>query len=67
MMDHPCFHCTLPECDDTHKRCQVRRLCKQYKQKLRNGENQAITEIERKANTEAWQMFKLNRQARMSA
>lgn len=67
MMDHPCFHCSLPECDDAHKRCAIRQYQARYKQKMRNGEVDTATDLERVANAEAWLIYKYNKQSEVSA
>lgn len=49
MMDHPCFHCTLPDCDETSARCEIRVQNLRYRRKQRAGRISDVSELERTA------------------
>jgi hypothetical protein len=35
MRDHPCFTCSLPDCDDRSKACRLRQLASAHKRALK--------------------------------
>ena len=49
MIDHPCFHCTLPDCDETSARCEIRVQNLRYRRKQRTGRMAEVNELERTA------------------
>lgn len=51
MIDHPCFHCSLPDCDDTDARCEIRRLNSRYRKKQRRRRFGEISDLERIARS----------------
>jgi hypothetical protein len=66
MKDDPCFRCTLPECDDRSRSCEVRRLHRSYCSKVRNGQHEQITDQERLANNRIFDSWHFERAAEAS-
>lgn len=66
MKDDPCFRCSLPDCDDQDRRCEVRRLQRSYYAKVRGGRHDEITAAERTANNRIFETWELERMAEAS-
>lgn len=64
-IQHPCFECTLPDCDDTSKRCALKVALNRYEKFKRN--KVAPPEDVRRQYSIAWQelygMARLERKA----
>jgi hypothetical protein len=63
MRDDPCFRCSLPDCDDRDRGCEVRKLQRSYYSKVRYGHHDQITDQERVANNRIFDTWHLERLA----
>ena len=61
MNNDPCLSCPLPDCDDTDKRCPLRRLALSYHHKRKSGELAQVTDAERSAATRMHKEWMLER------
>lgn len=50
---HPCFSCTLPDCDEGDKNCNLRRAMRVYSNAIKH--RQPVTDVMRAKNTFAYQ------------
>ena len=48
--DHPCFSCTLPDCDETDSRCNLKRANRRYANALQRGDDVSLL----RAGHNAW-------------
>jgi hypothetical protein len=62
----PCFRCTLPDCDEHDQRCEVRRIYRQYCNKVRSKRHDEVTAEERLAHNRIFQAWHLDRAAEAS-
>lgn len=63
MKDDPCFHCQLPDCDDTDKRCRLRQLASSYSRKRKAGRREEVTPDELDANARIYHSWLEERMA----
>lgn len=66
MRNDPCFSCTLPDCDERHSQCKVRKLANSYHFKTHHGLAHCVTDEEREANNRVHQFWALERRAQAS-
>lgn len=50
--DHPCFSCSLPDCDETDRRCGLKRAHNDYNNARKQGQDTAPY----RAGNNAWWM-----------
>jgi len=66
MKSDPCFHCTLPDCDETAKGCIVRQLARSYAVKRKAGRRNEVTAEELDANARIYHSWLEERMAQAS-
>ncbi len=65
-MTSACFRCPLPDCDERHPRCPLRRAYGQFGYAVRNGELAALSDETRALATEFVAMNRIEGAARRS-
>lgn len=62
MTDHPCFSCSLPDCDDTSRRCGLRVANRRYEQARKKGQiTPELKELHRIVYREFWYHTRLEK------
>ncbi|MGR3484043.1 MAG: hypothetical protein ACU0BF_01750 [Paracoccaceae bacterium] len=65
MTDHPCFHCPLPDCDETDVACELRRVLRDRSSRLRGNRISRPLEVQRRLETPAYrELYEDARRAR---
>lgn len=64
MNDSACFSCVLPDCDDRHRDCLLRRAANRYASASRA--KREISEADREARNEFFMIWKGEREAKRS-
>ncbi len=60
MIDHPCFECELPDCDETDRACKLRRAISTY----RKHGKAASPQVRSRSNIAYQELYGATRNAR---
>ena len=74
MIDHPCFECELPDCDDTNRGCNLKRILAAYQrngrsscERTRRRKNIAYNELYGPAHNDREQVRRADKKERATA
>lgn len=66
MMDDPCFKCTLPDCDETSPKCDLRKLYQAADRKSKRKSRPELTPLEHEGRRAFYSIWRLEHEAKIS-